>query len=408
MNKRTKIIFTILVAIHLILIILTLTGKLNFLFNDASLRKGKAADFFAVYQAGDNILDGESVYLDTEGESTPYSFPFRYLPFLGYTIGIVVNLLPHFTAYYVLIFFYEILLGVNVYLTYRLCKNKVIFPLASLPWLLFSPYLIEIFMGQWTFLLTCLLFYTMYALIQNTRYIYLYILSPIIKPNALILAPLLFRLRKYKLLILTVLGILITSIPYFIIFKDDLSVFLENFQDSWYSHGGNFGFKSLYYLVAIKYLSIPLPRLWFMGIAGAMGLITLFLTFKYKNKVLIFALWICYYFLIYKDVWEHHYVLLMPVFALLFSQAEKFKQFCPLATCKLKSKYRANILLVISLILIAIPSIFALQYLFQTDAPVEPDELSALFVIPYHSLKIIGIVCLFIWSSLNLKIGKKV
>jgi hypothetical protein len=145
-----------------------------------------------------------------------------------------------------------------------------------------------------------------------------------------------------------------------------------------------------------------------MGIAGAMGLITLFLTFKYKNKVLIFALWICYYFLIYKDVWEHHYVLLMPVFALIFSQAEKSKQFCPLATCKLKSKYRANILLVTSLILIAIPSLFALQYLFRTDAPIEPDNLSALFVIPYHSLKIIGVICLYLWSALNLKISKKV
>jgi hypothetical protein len=70
------------------------------LFNDATLRKGIAADFFAVYQAGYNAKLGESVYLYNEGVATPYSYPFRYLPFIAYIIGIPLTFLKPFAAYY--------------------------------------------------------------------------------------------------------------------------------------------------------------------------------------------------------------------------------------------------------------------------------------------------------------------
>ncbi|MBN2016018.1 hypothetical protein JW766_04255 [Candidatus Dojkabacteria bacterium] len=398
MNKRNKTIFVLLVLSHLILVILALTSRLDCFFNDASLRKGKAADFFAVYQAGSNMLEGESVYLDNEGESTPYSYPFRYLPFTGYTIGVVANIFSPFTAYYVWILCCEILLGINIYLTWKLCKKKSYFLIASIPWLLFTPYLIEVFMGQWTFLLTSLLFYSMYGLLKNSKFLYSFLITPIIKPNALIIAPLFLRHKKIQLLFLTGLSILFTSIPYFLFFKEDVGVFLRNFQDAWYSHGGNLGFKSLYYLVAIKYISVPWPRIWFFGFMLVTGLLTLYLTFKSKNKVFGFTLWICYYFLIYKDVWEHHYVLLMPAFALIISQLGLYIK--NLLTKK-------HMLIILSFLLIALPTIFPLQYLFRDNVPIEPDELSAFFVIPYHSIKILGVIILYIWTSVNIKNEKE-
>ncbi|MFC1780312.1 hypothetical protein ACFLY9_01315 [Patescibacteria group bacterium] len=394
MTKKQKAILTILVVIHIILITLTLTGKLNTFFNDASLRKGKAADFFAVYQAGDNILRGESVYLDTEGISTPYSFPFRYLPFIGYSLGVILNSFSPFTAYYIWIIVYEILLGVNIYLTWKLCKVKQHFLFAIVPWLLFSPYLIEVFMGQWTFLLSSLIFYSIYGILKNNRAKYLYILAPLVKPNALILVPLFLKLKKYKVLILTALGIFITSTLYFLFFKDDIQIFMQNFQDVLYSHGGNLGFKSLYYLLAVEYLSIPIPRVLFFGFVALLGALTTYLTFKYKNIALSLTLWICFYFMIYKDVWEHHYVLLMPVFSLLAS----------LYGVKLrKEKYKYLLPIVISFILIALPTPFILQCLFVKNPPAEPDTLSPLFVIPYHSMKIIGVIMLYTWSALNIR-----
>jgi hypothetical protein len=389
MQKKYKLIFSFLICIHTVLLILTLSEKLNVFFNDASLRKGKAADFFAIYQAGNNILQRESLYLDTEGVSTPYSFPFRYLPFPGYTLGVFFNLFSPFSAYYLLILLYEIILGINIYLTWKLSKKTQVFILACIPWLVFSPYLIEMFMGQWTFLVSSILFYTIYGLINKSKMINFFILAPIVKPNALIIAPLLLKYRKYKTLILTGLATLLSSIPYFIVFQDDISTFMQNFSDSWYSHGGNLGLKSLYYLVAIKYLSIPLPRLWFLMFMSATGLLVLYLTFKFKDKVLSFSLWLCYYFLIYKDVWEHHFVLLMPIYALIIVQFQ-------MNVRKLISK--KNILLLLSFLLIASPSLFIFQYLIVDSAPVEPDSLSSLFVLPYHSLKILGVILLFVWS----------
>ena len=113
-THKQRIIFICLALVHLTLVILMLRGRLNSFFNDASLRKGQAADFFAVYQAGYNAQNCESVYEDIEGVATPYSYPFRYLPFIGYTLGVILNMFAPFTAYYIWIAIYEILYLKNI------------------------------------------------------------------------------------------------------------------------------------------------------------------------------------------------------------------------------------------------------------------------------------------------------
>jgi len=40
-----------------------------------------------------------------------------------------------------------------------------------------------------------------------------------------------------------------------------------------------------------------------------------------RQPVQIIALWICTFFLIYKDIWEHHYVFLLPIFIALYAQS---------------------------------------------------------------------------------------
>lgn len=390
-TERNKKILIAIIVIHFILVFLTISGNLNFLFNDASLRKGKASDFFAVYQAGSNILENKSIYLDTEGESTPYSYPFRYLPFIGFTIGVLFTLFSPFIAYFIWVAICELILFFNISLLKKLTKNDDTFIIASIPWLMFAPYLIEIFMGQWSFVTASLLFHTIFGLMQKKdKYLLTFTLAPLIKPNALIITPLLLKFKKYKTIIKTILLAVISSSFYFLIFRDDLNIFLRNFQDAWYSHGGNLGFKSLYYLLAIKYISIPLPRLWFLALTLLLGLFSLFLTLKSKSKVLIFSIWICYYFFIYKDVWEHHFVFLMSVFSLLAIQLKlTFKNILK----------RKNVILTISFLLIASPSIFFLQYFFNPDAASEPDNLHPLFTIIYHMIKIVGVMILYATSS---------
>ncbi len=384
--RKYKIILFCIVILHFVILIFTLTGRLNFLSNDTSLRKGIAADFFAVYQAGNNILNNDSPYHDTEGKSTPYSFPYRYLPIISYTFGVIFNIFKPFTGYLVYITFCEMLLFFNIYIVYKISKNYRNFVFSLVPWLLFSPYFIELYMGQWNFLLASIIFYTILGVLYKSKIIYIYVLAPLIKPNSLVILPALLKDKKVKLIILSLVFVTLTSFSYFYFNQEDIKEFLKNFKDSWYSHGGNLGFKSLYYIIAIKIFHVPFPRIWFYLIIGILGIITLLLTVKSKYAIFRYSLWICFYFFIYKDVWEHHFVLFMPIFSLIASKMNLKKL--------LNGK---NILFFLSFLFIALPSIFSFQYLFYDMAPTEPDDLNIIFVIIYHLIKILGVFLLFIW-----------
>ena len=366
---------------------------LSLLFNDASLRKGIAADFFAVYQAGYNAKEGESVYLYNEGVATPYSYPFRYLPSIAYIIGIPLTFLKPFTAYYVWVLVYEALLAFNIYLTYKLSDRFAVFLIASIPWLLFTPYLLELYMGQWTFLLASCLFYSIYGILTESKAKYLFTVTPLIKPNALLFALPFARHKQWGVLFATVSVTALSSALYFLSFPEDVAVFMLNFSEAIYSHGGNFGLKSLYAYIAIDLFEVPHPARWFLYFTLLAGALTTFLTFKYRNAVLHFTLWVCLFFMIYKDVWEHHYVLLMPIFSLIVSTQIA-------DTRELMSK--RNFLFIGSFLLIALPSLFVLQLALSPEGFQEPNTLHPVFVILYHSTKIMGVLLLYTWSVLQL------
>jgi hypothetical protein len=392
-TTKRKLVLIGLISLHLLLVLLMLSGTLSPLFNDASLRKGIAADFFAVYQAGYNAKEGESVYLYNEGVATPYSYPFRYLPFIAYLIGIPLTFFEPFAAYYLWVVVYEALLALNVYLTYKLSNTFPIFLIASIPWLLFTPYLLELYMGQWTFLLACFLFYSIYGMLTQSKAKYSFTVTPLIKPNALLFAPPFIRHKQWGVVFATISITALSSVPYFLLFPEDVAVFMLNFSEAIYSHGGNLGLKSLYAYVMIGLFEVPNPARWFLYFTLLAGLFTIFLTFKYRNVVLHFALWVCLFFMIYKDVWEHHYVLLMPIFAVITSTR---------ITNPRELMARRNFLFVCSFLLIALPSLFVLQLALSPKGFQEPNVLHPVFVILYHSTKILGVLLLYIWSALQL------
>src|SRR5215211_5487420 len=108
-TTKRKVVLIGVILLHLLLVLLMVSETLSPLFNDASLREGIAADFFAVYQAGYNAKYGESIYLNNEGIATPYYYRFRYLPFIAYAIGIPLTFFQPFTAYYLWVLVYEVL-----------------------------------------------------------------------------------------------------------------------------------------------------------------------------------------------------------------------------------------------------------------------------------------------------------
>jgi hypothetical protein len=392
-TTKRKLVLAGVISLHLLLVLLMVSETLSLFFNDASLRKGIAADFFAVYQAGYNAKEGESVYLYNEGVATPYSYPFRYLPFIAYIIGIPLTFLEPFTAYYLWVLVYEALLAFNVYLTYKLSNKFSIFLIASIPWLLFTPYLLELYMGQWTFLLASFLFYSIYGMLTQSKPRYLFTVTPLIKPNALLFAPPFVRHKQWGVLFATGFVTALASVPYFLLFPEDVSVFMLNFSEAMYSHGGNFGLKSLYAYIVIDLFKVLYPTRWFLHFTLLAGIFTIFLTFRYRNIVLHFTLWVCLFFMIYKDVWEHHYVLLMPIFSLIVStQITNARELIS----------KRNLLFVCSFLLIALPSLFVLQVTLGPEGFQEPNVLHPVFVILYHSTKILGVLLLYIWSVLQL------
>ena len=56
--------------------------------------RGLGADFFAFYQAGTYVLNGDDIYrrpMDDPDRVVPYGYFYRYLPFVAYTLGVASN-----------------------------------------------------------------------------------------------------------------------------------------------------------------------------------------------------------------------------------------------------------------------------------------------------------------------------
>lgn len=314
----------------------------NPFFHDPNHTYGPGADFFALYQAGHNAWNGTSLYDKMEVEIkqgdlvVPYFYPFRYLPLTAYTLGIVLTLFKPFTAYYLWIVFYEILLGLNIFLTWKISPNRNTAIMATALWLAFSPYYLELYMGQFSFLMGTFIFLMGYSYLMGKSSLFdmAWMASVLLKLNTLLLGPLLLRMKK----ILPIVGVLLlatlSSALYFLKFPEDLPVFLDNFKLSGTFgenfHSGNHGFQSLLYNTIFRYgnlsgsdsvqilYPITLPLIFLI-----LG-ISLILTFFPPKWDVIenLALWISTYFLIYKHVWEHHYMMLLPVLVLLYLQTE--------------------------------------------------------------------------------------
>jgi hypothetical protein len=84
---------------------------------------------------------------------------------------------------------------------------------------------------------------------------------------------------------------------------------------------------------------------------------------------------------------------LMPIFSLIVSTR---------ITSARELISKRNLLFVCSFLLIALPSLFVLQLALGPEGFQEPNVLHPVFVILYHSTKILGVLLLYLWSVLQL------
>lgn len=286
------------------------------LHNDTMHRIGPGADFFAVYHAGAAIQTGLDPYDGNENPRvTPYFYPFRYLPVVAQTLGRAVVHLSPWLAWWTWIAVLEVMVAALVW--------KVVWPMEvewarwfALVTLLFStPYLLEVFMGQFTFFTVAA---TTLAVSERWRGDWArggsLAVAALLKVFPLAVIPALVRHRRFWFPIALVLAVMAGStVPTFLLHPDWARTFVAaNFtQPAGGMDSGNFGLTYLLFML-VRELGpgwhaahwMTFTAVWRMSMLGGAAALAFF--GRARDAVAGPALLLLAHFLTYVHVWEHH------------------------------------------------------------------------------------------------------
>lgn len=365
MKWRSWLLLALAAVIHLVMLVSWRWQMplVPYFFDATVLSGGRGLDFYSIYQAGYNARHGADVY---EGDPAkvavvvPYFTPYRYLPVVAYTAGAALSLWPPLTAYKIWVVVIELTLLLCVFITYRRVRDPRrssersdgddLFARLAVMWLCFTPYYLELFMGQFSLVQGALVFGMLIFAADAERakgaekaqtdsamtFDVLWLTSVLWKINTLIFAPALLRLRRFRILVVTPLVVAVTTIPYFLIFPAHLRDFLvNNFGNSVTGHElGNLGFRQLVFeLLAAAGAPPSLQRLAQFGVVAIVLGLSLIVTFYSPRRpsrlvsdnrglglsnaqlplTSYLSLWLTAFFLLSPQIWEHHTVMLLPV-----------------------------------------------------------------------------------------------
>ncbi len=368
-NSRYLLIAGLLV--HLLYMTSLGTGIINEFFYDSShFQKGQASDFFVFYNASRLLLKQKSIY-GSQDADTPHMYGrYSYIPTFVFLTAWIGFFKPY-ASYILWIVLIETSLIASIILSLK-WKKKHGFQISDnflvFLWLIPSPYYLELFMGQNTFLFAFLLF--VFLLSQDLfrgRWIGFisFSLSIISKIASIIYIPLFFRKKQYAIILAPLVFTAVTSAFYFTV-MDTARVTIQG-SSSYVSENIKTG-KSIYKMpmaakadktdetVHIKSpvnFSVRLPRgiyitlnhilkkpqslyypqvpgfsSLFYNITGSIDLFRLsaiimwiavysLLMFRPGDYILDFSLLIMLFFITFTFIWEHHYTLLIPFMVLI-------------------------------------------------------------------------------------------
>lgn len=339
-SKRPRIapylIITSAVLVHVTFWLSLHFGYLDPLFNDSTHRLPRGLDFYAVYQKAHELSIGESLYTDVDygdidGLVVPYCAPhYRYLPSWGWFVSVTFCLLEAEKAYWLWVVLCELMLLVCLWMFFRRSDNLTERAGLAVVWLCFSPYYLELFVGQFTFMATGLITLALLAFADGRERrgtIWLIVSIALKYVGGIILLPLLLMGRWRNVLVVIGVILFIGSI-YFIPNPDDWSLFtgIATYGTPNQFHAGNLGLQGLLGSVirllpdGYRYgaLGATLRLILLKVLPAALMLFLVWVTWRQrssKNLVPLCLLWLTAYFLAGTDVFEHHYVILLPVFA---------------------------------------------------------------------------------------------
>jgi len=346
-SRRTKTLVIVGIAFHLIVLISLFTGWLNLMSND-TYRRQQASDFFSVYQGSSNLYQGRSVYEETGfALDVPYSFAYRYIPSVAYTFAGPFLLFEPWNSYWIWIAILEVLLLFNIVLTRQMSRSPNRANVATAMWLLFTPLYAELFLGQFSLAMASMFMWMMFGMwkLQPRLTKWAWIGSVLLKTNSLFLAPALLRKGQFRVLILAGVVIALLNVPYFAFNTGDVSELLDqNSGIASTTYTTSFGAEGLgvQALASIAGYSLegrfeggaaapstltppagPEPGwkfnlLWLLGPAVIFGALAVTFLVRKFDLLLNLTIWMGVYLIVFKDVWEHQYLMLLPFLVLLF------------------------------------------------------------------------------------------
>jgi hypothetical protein len=302
------------------------TGLLDPLFNDAVHRLPRGFDFFAVYQKSYELTQGLPLYrpVDYDALVVPYAAPnYRYLPSWAWVFSMTLGRLPPMLAYTVWILACEIALFGCIFALWDLAKTRTAQLALAVLWLAWFPYYVELFTGQFTFMTAAFITLFLCAFERGREWrAALWLLASIaIKYVGVILLLPLLAVRRHAQVAAIIGAVLAICVLYFLPHSDQLSSFLglSGSGSPYEHHAGNVGLVGLLGAMArlVPVLRAPLVY----GIPLAVVVCLLWASARYREEqsfVPLCLLFITGYFLVGADVYEHHYVLLLPVLSFAY------------------------------------------------------------------------------------------
>ena len=331
MSVWRRAILCLALLLHISLLVSWRIGFWDrFTFDSTATHGRRGWDFYALYQAGHNVLSGRSVYQSDDDKIdvvVPCYTPYRYLPLPACTVGVLLNAAPPELAFWMWVGLVELVLLACVCLSWRLGAGAWHAAVMAAMWLCFTPYYLEIYLGQFSLVQAALIFAMMLATLRpRLRWPFdlAWVASLLWKQNTGLFVPLCLRLKRRRALLFGLLAIMATSLPYFALHPTASAAFLANLRAGPPSHHlGNLGVRQFTFSLASalfpRFSSSDhawLQRAWVVAVVA----VGLWLTLRdpQLDPLLHLCMWTTTFFLVYHDVWEHHYVMLLPVYVLLY------------------------------------------------------------------------------------------
>jgi hypothetical protein len=322
--------------VHVLLVVWMHSRVLDSLFNDASHRLGPGTDFAAYLVAGKAWLADHGVYGHGPG------FGFRYHPLFAIGIGVTLASLPFRLAMVTWTVFNEAMLLCTLLLLRRRIEDPKRAIGVTLLVLFFSPYLLEIYMGNASFVASALILFAFDGLDRGRRWrpTALMLVSLLIKPVGLVFVPLMLVRQMWRETGALLAAFVLSALPYFLAHPSDLASVLSINVNAipapgWVVHCGNQGLHGLITDVSARLAGIhparlasfeQLPtavRLLLTLLPLALAALALRATLRpgvRSRTGLALLLWSCVYLLGYKDVWEHSYSFVLPILGYVWAR----------------------------------------------------------------------------------------